>query len=178
MSAGLLVITIALYDIFSSKKIVEETLASAEEFIGKTEDETKKGERAEGIIGVLTIPKIERKLPIVEGTSPADLRKGVGHYKGTALPSEGEQIVLSGHRDTVFTNFAELSIGDVFIVELSTGSYTYEIGKTKIVDADDVSIINPQGEEVLVVTTCYPFSYIGDAPNRFIFYAYPVEKEE
>lgn len=132
---------------------------------------------ANGVMGILKVPKIDAKLPIIEGTNIDDLKKGVGHYIGTALPTEGEQIVLSGHRDTVFINFDQLEIGDEFIVELPYGSFTYEIRHTEIVGADDLTVIQPRGEEVLTVTTCYPFSALGNAPDRYIFYAYPKDSD-
>jgi sortase A len=123
-------------------------------------------------LGILEVPKLQEKLPIVEGTDEEQLDKGVGHYIGTTLPDQNDQIVLSGHRDTVFRRFDELAIGDHFIVNLEYGSFTYEIVSTKIVDADDLTVIKSTApEEILTVTTCYPFGFIGDAPDRFIFTA-------
>ena len=127
-------------------------------------------------VGILHIPKLESDLPIVEGTDEDELARGVGHYKGTAYPTEGEQIVLSGHRDTVFRRMGELELGDIFVVQLPYGDFSYEIVDTKIVDADDRTIIKPQGEEVLTVTTCYPFDFVGYAPDRYILTAKPVSK--
>lgn len=129
-------------------------------------------------VGILHIPKLESDLPIVEGTHEDELDRGVGHYEGTAYPLQNEQIVLSGHRDTVFRRMGELEIGDKLIIKMEYGDFTYEITETKIVDADDRTIIVPHGEEVLTVTTCYPFNFIGSAPERYIIYAYPVEDEE
>src|SRR5699024_10734862 len=83
-----------------------------------------------------------------------------------------------GHRDTVFRRFGELEIGDRFIVEMPYGTYEYEMRESEIVGADDTSVIRPMGEEVLTVSTCYPFSYIGNAPDRFVLYAYPVGETE
>ncbi|MCO4851519.1 sortase SrtA [Bacillus vallismortis] len=121
--------------------------------------------------GILEIPKIKAELPIVEGTDPDDLEKGVGHYKESYYPDENGQIVLSGHRDTVFRRTGELEKGDRLRILLSYGDFTYEIIKTKIVDKDDTSIITLQHEkEELVLTTCYPFSYVGNAPKRYIIY--------
>ncbi|MGN7373220.1 sortase SrtA [Bacillus halotolerans] len=121
--------------------------------------------------GILEIPKINAKLPIVEGTDADDLEKGVGHYKDSYYPDENGQIVLSGHRDTVFRRTGELEKGDRLNIILSYGDFTYEIEKTKIVDKDDTSIITLQHEkEELILTTCYPFSYVGDAPKRYIIY--------
>ncbi|MFP7319411.1 sortase SrtA [Bacillus spizizenii] len=121
--------------------------------------------------GILEIPKINAELPIVEGTDADDLEKGVGHYKDSYYPDENGQIVLSGHRDTVFRRTGELEKGDLLRILLSYGDFTYEIVKTKIVDKDDTSIITLQHEkEELILTTCYPFSYVGNAPKRYIIY--------
>ncbi|UJL45364.1 class D sortase [Virgibacillus sp. NKC19-16] len=124
--------------------------------------------------GILHIPKLESDLPIVEGTHEDELAKGVGHYSGTAYPQQDDQIVLSGHRDTVFRRMGELELGDILTVQLPYGDFSYEIVETQIVDADDRSIIVPTGEEVLTLTTCYPFSYVGNAPDRYIITAVPI----
>lgn len=122
--------------------------------------------------GLLVIPKISAELAIVEGTDPDDLEKGVGHYKDSFYPEENGQIVLSGHRDTVFRKLGELKLSDILEVQMPYGNYQYEITHTKIVGAEDTSIITLQDEEEeLILTTCYPFSYIGDAPDRYIIYA-------
>lgn len=125
-------------------------------------------------IGILTIPKIKADLAIVEGTDPDDLEKGVGHYKGSYLPGDNGQIVLSGHRDTVFRKLGELKVGDPLLVKVANGNHEYKITGTKIVESDDKSIITLQNsKEELVLTTCYPFRYVGNAPKRYIIYAAP-----
>lgn len=127
------------------------------------------------VVGILQIPKFEAQLPIVEGTDPDELEKGVGHYRGASYPGELGQIVFSGHRDTVFLRLGELELGDKFVVSLPYGDYMYEIYETKIVDKDDTSIITLQKEkEELILTTCYPFTLTGRAPERYIVYAKPV----
>ena len=102
------------------------------------------------------------------------LARGVGHYPTTALPGGNEQILLSGHRGTVFQRLGELQPGDRFIIEMGYGRYEYAMHRATIVAADDTTIIAPQGEEVLTLSTCYPFGYIGSAPDRYIIYAYPI----
>lgn len=130
------------------------------------------------VVGILHIPKIESDLPIIEGTDEDELAKGVGHYKGTAYPLQDDQIVLSGHRDTIFRRMGELELGDTMTVQLPYGEFVYEIVETKIVDADDRTIIVPTApDEVLTVTTCYPFNYVGHAPDRYIITALPVENQ-
>ena len=92
------------------------------------------------------------------------------------MPSQNGQIVLSGHRDTVFRHLGELKIGDQLIVNVPNGSFPYKITHTKIVDSKDTSIITLQKDhEELILTTCYPFRYIGNAPKRYIIYADPVK---
>jgi sortase A len=122
----------------------------------------------------LTIPKINAELAIVEGTNSDDLKKGVGHYKGSYFPNDHGQIVLSGHRDTVFRHLGELKIGDTLEVSMPYGSFIYIITRTKIVDSNDTSIITLQHkQEELILSTCYPFYYVGNAPKRYIIYAKP-----
>nr|WP_222705326.1 class D sortase [Bacillus marasmi] len=129
-------------------------------------------------LGTVEIPKLNRTLPLIEGTDANVLDQGVGHYSTTVFPGQNEQILISGHRDTVFRNFDRIEIGDKFIINMPYGTYTYEIRSTDIVHADDTTVIRKMGEEVLVVSTCYPFNFIGDAPDRFVIYAYPVENEQ
>lgn len=119
-------------------------------------------------IGSLMIPALKRKLPIIQGTSEKELKKGVGHFVQSVLPGEEDNCVLSGHRDTVFSQLDKLKIGDQLIVETSAGTFTYEVSGTRIVHKDDKTVIVPNDNAVLTMTTCYPFNAIGKAPDRFI----------
>lgn len=124
------------------------------------------------VIGILKIPRLEAELPIIEGTDEDELEKGVGHYSTTVFPGQPDQILLSGHRDTVFRRLGELEIGDILQVNMPYGEYRYQITKTEIVDADDTTVINSTApHEILTVSTCYPFSYVGNAPYRYILSA-------
>lgn len=82
--------------------------------------------------------------------------------------------MLSGHRDTVFRQFDQLEDGDEFHIKMENGTFIYEIHDHTIVDANDTTVIDPnRTEEVLTVSTCYPFTYIGSAPDRYVLFAYP-----
>lgn len=122
-------------------------------------------------IGSLTIPALGQKLPIIEGTGAEELKRGVGHFIQSVLPGVEDNCVLSGHRDTVFSELGALKIGDQLIVQTSAGTYTYEIKGIRIVHKDDKTVIVPTDHAVLTVTTCYPFQYIGSAPDRYILIA-------
>jgi sortase A len=122
-------------------------------------------------IGELVIPKLSKTLPIFHGANEDELEKGVGHFAGSVLPGEKDNSVLSGHRDTVFRQLGKIGKGDLFIVRTSAGKFTYKVRRTRIVEADDRTVIVPKPRATLTVTTCYPFSYIGDAPQRYILIA-------
>src|SRR5690625_5009983 len=125
-------------------------------------------------VGLLYIPRLDREIPIIEGTDEEELAKGVVHYSDTGYPGENRQILLSGHRDTVFRQFGELEHGDEFHIKMEHGTFIYVIHDHEIVEADDRTVIDPnRKEEYLTVSTCYPFSYVGSAPDRYFLYAYP-----
>ena len=169
ITAGLCLAIVGYLKVIDGQREVDQTFQSAQAAI--QQKESSFAPQAGEIIGLLHIPKLKAELPIVEGTEADDLAKGVGHYQESYFPNEQGQIVLSGHRDTVFRRTGELVEGDQLVIELSYGRFTYEIEKTKIVKKDDTSIITLQHKkEELVLTTCYPFSYIGPAPNRYIIY--------
>lgn len=122
-------------------------------------------------IGSLYIPKLETTLPIFHGTDEDELEKGIGHFSGSVLPGEADNSVLSGHRDTVFRQLGEVGKGDILIVTTSAGEFTYKVKKVRIVDKDDRSVIVPKPNATLTVSTCYPFQYVGAAPERYILVA-------
>jgi sortase A len=128
-------------------------------------------------IGSLTIPALNQVLPIIHGADEDELKKGVGHFAQSVLPGEANNSVLSGHRDTVFRKLGKLKIGDQLITKTSAGTFTYVINLTRIVHKDDKSVIVPTDHAVLTVTTCYPFYFVGDAPDRYIITADLVKRE-
>ncbi|MGA9174686.1 MAG: class D sortase [Thermoactinomyces sp.] len=121
--------------------------------------------------GQLVIPRIGAILPIVEGTDEDQLAKGVGHFRGSALPGVTGNAVLSGHRDTVFRRLGEVKKNDLLVVRTEAGTFTYRVQKMWITKPTDTSVLADKPTPVLTLTTCYPFSYIGSAPERYIIEA-------
>ncbi len=119
-------------------------------------------------IGSLTIPALQLELPIIQGTGANELKKGVGHFAQSVLPGEEDNCVFSGHRETVFRQIGDLKIGDQLIVQTSAGTFIYEVSGTRIVHADDKTVIVPTDHAVLTLTTCYPFNTPGYFPDRYI----------
>ena len=120
-------------------------------------------------VATLIIPKIQQKFKVYWGTDDNTLTKGVGMFVSslTTPPGEGHT-VLSGHRDTVFAGLEKLEDGDKLIVNFEEQSYTFIIEKIWITDKDDRTVIVEKNEPTLTLTTCYPFTYVGNAPDRYI----------
>ena len=175
------------FQLYQTHAMESERLDEASEFISNVvikdinniseTDEMRYEEfKTDETIGIFYIPRLDREIPIIEGTDEDELAKGVGHYSGTGFPGQNKQILLSGHRDTVFRDFGELQDGDELHIKMEQGTFVYVIkdSETQIVPADDTTVIDPnRQDEVLTVSTCYPFSFIGNAPNRYVIYAYP-----
>lgn len=134
--------------------------------------------KAGDLMGSLSIPKIDANLPIYHGTDEDELEKGVGHFAGSVLPGERDNSVLSGHRDTVFRKLGDVGKGDLLEVTTEAGTFTYKVRKVRIVDADDRTVIVPTPRPTLTVSTCYPFDYIGDAPERYILVADLIDSKQ
>lgn len=128
-------------------------------------------------IGTLEIPSIDASLAIIHGTDEDELEKGVGHYSGSVLPGEPDHSVLSGHRDTVFRNLKEVQLHDTLIVTTSAGIFTYEVIDIYIVDQFDQSVIAPTSNAALSLTTCYPFTFVGNASKRYIIHSLLIDYE-
>ncbi|WP_216829922.1 class D sortase [Alkalihalobacterium elongatum] len=127
------------------------------------------------LMGELYIPKLQATLPIYHGTDDDELDRGVGHFKGSVLPGEKDNSVLSGHRDTVFRKLGEVGEKDELVVTTTAGEFTYRINKVRIVDEDDRTVIVPRPRATLTVTTCYPFDFIGSAPERYVLEAHLIK---
>jgi sortase A len=128
------------------------------------------------VIGILNIPKFKKELPVIEGTNESELERGVGHYSTTKLPGQKDRIFLAGHRDTVFKKMGELQKGDQLTIQMETGTHIYEIYETLVVKETDLSVLEPTApEEVLTLSTCYPFEYLSSTTDRYIINARRIE---
>ncbi|HEX4664942.1 MAG TPA: class D sortase [Terriglobales bacterium] len=119
----------------------------------------------------VSIPKINLDVIVVEGTNHKALRVGPGHLKQTPAPGELGNSVISAHRDTFFRHIYELAKGDEIQVRRNGRTYTFEVTGKKIVQPNDVSILNNTPDARLTLITCYPTYYIGPAPQRLIVFS-------
>lgn len=123
----------------------------------------------------LKVPKVGIESDILQGEGKAQLRKGAGHYVGSLLPGEGGNVVLSGHRETVFYPLQDVELGDEVVIETDYGTYTYTISDIYMTTPDDVTPTIPTDSEKLTMYTCYPFIKYGPTPERYVVVADLVE---
>jgi sortase A len=127
------------------------------------------------IMGEMEVARLGLKAIVVQGDSPAILRRAVGHVPGTPLPGESGNVALAGHRDTFFRPLRDIRKGDAITFKTLTGKLRYQVESTEIVSPSDTSVLQSLGGRTLTLITCFPFYYIGPAANRFIVRARQVE---
>jgi len=128
-------------------------------------------EKTDPPLAVLRIPKLSLQVPIFNGTDEWTLNRGAGRIIGTTRLGEVGNTGIAGHRDGFFRGLKDISPGDV--VELTTprGTERYVVTQTQITTPEDVSVLRPTATSSLTLVTCYPFYFVGNAPQRFIVHA-------
>ena len=126
-------------------------------------------------LAVLSIPRIGLEVPLLDGTDDLTLNRGVGHIAGTPRPREAGNIGVAGHRDGFFRGLKDVAVGDEIDLLLPHGNETYIVDNIRIVDPSDVSVLRSGPRNSLTLVTCYPFYFIGDAPQRYIVHAAVLE---
>lgn len=119
-------------------------------------------------LAALEIPKIGLTVPVFEGIDEITLNRGVGRIPGTAQPGEGGNLALAGHRDGFFRGLKDVAQGDVLELRTREETRTYVVDRVVIVDPEDVSVLDDRGSPTLTLVTCYPFYYVGHAPQRWV----------
>jgi sortase A len=130
------------------------------------------------VIGRVEVPRLKLSAAVAEGDDDSTLGKAVGHLPDTPLPWQQKgNVAFAAHRDGLFRPLKDIRLNDEVRVVTAQGEFAYRVRKTQIVDPDDVSVIAPTPRPTLTLITCYPFSFIGHAPHRFIVQAERVDGE-
>jgi|HubBroStandDraft_2_1064218.scaffolds.fasta_scaffold112914_2 sortase A len=119
-------------------------------------------------VAVLRIAKIRLEVPVFEGTDELALNRGAGRIRGTARPGESGNIGIAGHRDGFFRALKDVAVGDAIELKTPNGTDTYVIDQIQIVAPENVEVLRPRSEPSLTLITCYPFHFVGSAPQRYI----------
>jgi len=119
-------------------------------------------------LAVLRIPRLRIEAPVLEGTDEIVLNRGLGHIEETAAPGADGNSGIAGHRDGFFRGLKDIVVGDVIELETLHGTDAYRVERTWIVNPEDVSVLDPTPTRSITLVTCYPFYFVGSAPQRFI----------
>ena len=126
---------------------------------------------------ILRVPRVGLEVPVLEGADDLTLNRGVGHVPGTSLPGEAGNLAIAGHRDGFFRVLKDVVAGDVIEVQRPTlaaetfHTDRYVVRGFKIVSASDTSVLGNTTGNTLTLVTCYPFHFVGSAPQRYIVQA-------
>jgi sortase A len=123
------------------------------------------------VLGELTIPRLNLSVMVFEGDDDGILKIGAGHIPGTALPSGKGNIGIAAHRDTFFRPLRGIHPNDEITLRTPAGTSRFEVTETEIVWPSHVEVLNLAAGRDLTLVTCYPFSFMGHAPQRFIVHA-------
>lgn len=142
----------------------KESIQKTDEKLGDAENanikEKKPSDNKLGTIGIIAIPKIDVNVALSEGIDTGILKYAVGHFTGTPMPGEKGNTCIAGHRsytyNQYFNRLDELGIGDIIIVTTRAGEFKYEVYESKVVEPEEISVLdNTEGAEITLVT-CTP----------------------
>ena len=128
-------------------------------------------------LGILEIDRLNLRVPIYPGTDRITLNRGAGIVEGTAYPGESGNMVLSAHRDGFFRSLKDIEIGDRIRVRTLRGENEFVVSELFITDPLDLSVLSPSETPTVTLITCYPFYYVGFAPDRLIVRTLPARHE-
>lgn len=122
-------------------------------------------------LAVLRVSNIELEVPVLDGTDDLNLNRGVGWIRGTARPEESGNVGIAGHRDGSFRGLKDLKMSDTVDLVTHDRTDTYVVDDMRVVSPDDVGVLRPAATPSLTLVTCYPFYFVGRAPQRYVVHA-------
>lgn len=128
-------------------------------------------------IARLEAPRLGLSATILEGSDDGTLSRAAGHIEDTPLPGADGNVGIAGHRDTTFRPIQHVKAGDLLRLTTADRVYDYRVVSTTVVNPTDVHVLDPTGQPTLTLVTCYPFTFVGSAPKRFIVKAELVSRD-
>lgn len=126
---------------------------------------------------VLNIDHLDIRVPVYNGADDFNLNRGVARIIGTGRIGEDGNLGIAGHRDGFFRPLKDIAIGDRFTLETFFGTKEYAVSSIEIVDPTELRVLAPTDTPTVTLVTCYPFYHVGNAPQRFIVKAEPLESQ-
>jgi sortase A len=129
-------------------------------------------------LAVLSIPRIGVEVPVFDGTDDLILNRGAGRIAGTAKPGQPGNIGIAAHRDGFFRSLKDIRVGDRIELRAQSNEFLYAVDDIEIVQPTDVSVLRNRPSSSVTLVTCYPFYFVGDAPQRYIVHASIVDSDK
>jgi sortase A len=142
------------------------------------EYEAALGMRLDPPLAVLTIPKIGVQVAVFDGTDDLTLNRGAGRIAGTARPGSSGNMAIAAHRDGFFRGLKDIREGDRIELAAHGAAFVYIVDSIKVVDPSDVSVLRTRVRPSVTLVTCYPFYFVGSAPQRYIVQATLVSSDK
>jgi sortase A len=125
-------------------------------------------QRDDAPLAILSIDKLDLKVPVYNGTDEINLNRGAGRIKGTAKVDSNGNLGIAAHRDGFFRVLKDIEIGDSIDMLTQQGKSEFVVSSITIVDPKDISVLAPTDDPTITLVTCYPFYFVGHAPKRYI----------
>ena len=129
---------------------------------------TSKTQRDDAPLAILSIDKLDLKVPVYNSTDEINLNRGAGRIKGTARVGSPGNLGIAAHRDGFFRGLKDIEIGDSIDLLTQQGKSEFVVSSITIVDPTDISVLAPTDDSTITLVTCYPFYFVGHAPKRYI----------
>lgn len=129
---------------------------------------TSQKQRDEAPLAILSIAKLDLKVPVYNGTDEINLNRGAGRIIGTARVDSPGNLGIAAHRDGFFRVLKDIEIGDSIDMLTLNGKTEFVVSSITIVDPSDISVLAPTDDPTITLVTCYPFYFVGNAPKRYI----------
>jgi sortase A len=126
-------------------------------------------------LAVLRVPGVDLEVPVHAGTAESVLSRGAGLIEGTAAPGSPGNVGIAAHRDSFFRPLERVAVGDLIELDTLERTIQYRITELSVVEPTDVHVLDEIGRPVLTLVTCYPFRFVGNAPQRYIVRAVAVD---
>ena len=125
-------------------------------------------QRDDAPLGILSISRLDLKVPVYNGTDEINLNRGAGRIKGTAKIDAPGNLGIAAHRDGFFRVLKDIEIGDSIDMLTHQGKTEFVVSSITIVDPTDIGVLAPTDNQTITLVTCYPFYFVGHAPKRYI----------
>lgn len=175
---GIALVGYAGYNYYIEKKTAQDNLDAfdkAKEEMANSGEVTDDLLNGKNVYCKLTFQKLQKSIAVLNKADEETLKYGSGWLDTSKKLGENGLCVMMGHRDTTMNFLQDVEGDETIIAETLTEKYTYKVKEIKVVSPDDVLLGEDFNKKQLRLITCYPFSYFGSAPERYIITAELVE---